>query len=256
MTNLTRRYFLGAAATLPLGCALRHTGTENAPANAETVREPAAGQSWRYSKHDVLSGAFLDTQVDRVETIGDTVSIDSRSETGVNDKHGHSAWGLAWLRKNLGSHKPNVSDSSEIQRPWGKILVDPHWSEIQVFETPIPLWPAELRPGWHTHFDTEYKTPSHDGDGLPWDQTITAHAWETITVPAGQFSALRFSNQINFTSTDFGRAACKRQETIWLAPQVGRWVKRESIGTYYLSESVDDTQAYEPSFRLELLEWT
>ena len=79
---------------------------------------------------------------------------------------------------------------------------------------------------------------------------------EQISVPAVGFTARRFSNLVYFTSSDFGRTACKRQETVWLAPQVGGWVARESIGTYYLTASVDDTQAYEPGYRLELLEWT
>jgi hypothetical protein len=36
---------------------------------------------------------------------------------------------------------------------------------------------------------------------------------------------------------------------------VGRWVVRQSRGSYYLDDSVDDTQAVEGSFRWELLSW-
>ncbi len=35
----------------------------------------------------------------------------------------------------------------------------------------------------------------------PWSQTMKAHAWESITVPAGQFKALRFTNSISFGRT-------------------------------------------------------
>ena len=98
-------------------------------------------------------------------------------------------------------------------------------------------------------------TPGNQA-GLPWDQTMTARDWEMISVPAGQFRALRFANLINFRSTDFSRAACQRQETIWFAPEVGRWVARESSGIYYINDSSVDTPYNEPGYRWELLEWT
>jgi hypothetical protein len=254
MSKLTRRYFLLSAAALPVACALRRPSANAPTSNAASIRQPSAGQSWRYAKRDTISGAFVDNQIDTVNTVGTTVSIDSRSEAPTDDKA--HAWGLAWLHKNFGEHRPSVSLASEIQEPWGMVLVDPHWSEIQVFEAPIPLWPTELRPGWHAHFNTRYKTPSHDASGLGWEQTISAHDWETITVPAGQFSALRFTNLINFTSTDFSRTSSMRRESIWFAPQVGRWVARESMGTYFLTDSVSDQPYIETSLRWELLEWT
>jgi len=27
------------------------------------------------------------------------------------------------------------------------VLVDPHWDLVQVYKTPIPLWPMQLQPG-------------------------------------------------------------------------------------------------------------
>ncbi len=78
------------------------------------------------------------------------------------------------------------------------ILADPHWGQVQVYQTPIPLWPAQLQPGWQTHFKTMYKTPTNK-NALLWDQTMRARSWESVTVPAGQFKTLRFTNMINFT---------------------------------------------------------
>ena len=92
--------------------------------------------------------------------------------------------------------------------------------------------------------------------GLPWEQTMHARDWEIIAVPAGQFRALRFSNMITFRSADFSRADCQRQETVWIAPEVGRWVARESSGTYYIDDSAADTPYNESAYRWELLEWT
>jgi len=127
--------------------------------------------------------------------------------------------------------------------------------QVQVYEAPIPLWPEQLRPGWQTRVTTKYKTPMNQ-DALLWEQTMRAHAWEMIAVPAGQFKALRFTNTINFASSDVMRADSMRQETLWFAPEVGRWVARESKGSYYSDDSEVDQPYNENGFRWELLEWS
>jgi hypothetical protein len=224
-------------------------------ASASAVRSPAVGQSWRYAKFDIFTRALVDDQIDQVAAVGSTIDIDSRSEAAKN-KTADSKWGDSWLRKYIPRRElPEGPLPSEIQAPWGQVLVDPHWIQVQVYEAPIPLWPAQLLPGWKSHFNTKYKTPSHE-DGLPWDQTMAAHDWETITVPAGKFRALRFTNMINFKSADFSRENSQRKETLWFAPEVGRWVARESIGSYYIEDSSVDTPYDEPGFRWELTEWT
>jgi hypothetical protein len=85
---------------------------------------------------------------------------------------------------------------------------------------------------------------------------MAAHGWETISVPAGQFKVLRFTNMISFRSTDFSHTDAQRQETVWFAPEVGRWVARESTGSYYIDDSSVDTPYDEAGYRWELLEWT
>jgi hypothetical protein len=47
-----------------------------------------------------------------------------------------------------------------------------------------------------------------------------------------------------------------RQETLWFAPEVGRWVARESTGSYYLDDSLVDQPYNESGFRWVLLEWS
>ena len=135
------------------------------------------------------------------------------------------------------------------------VLVDPHWGLVQVYETPVPLWPEQLRAGWQTRMSTKYKTPANQ-EGLAWEQTMKAHAWETVSVPAGRFTALRLTNLINFTSSDVSRTDSVRHETLWFAPEVGRWIARESSGSYYQDDSVVDQPYNENGFRWELLEWS
>jgi hypothetical protein len=253
LPKVTRRSFLLASAAFPVGCALSRRGAERGAPSPE-VRQPLAGQSWHYIKRDLFNGALIDTQVDQVATVGRTIDIDSHTESD-KDEQGSSSGARAWLRKYFDHPRVGVALPSEIQGPWGMVLVDPHWSQVQVYESPIPLWPTRLEPGWQVHIRSKYRT-SEDGAGLPWEQTMKAEAWETITVPAGQYKALRYKNSINFENSDVGRTNSVRRETIWLAPEVGRWVARESSGTYYLDDSVIDTPYNEDSYRWELLGWT
>ena len=135
------------------------------------------------------------------------------------------------------------------------ILVDAHWGEVQFYESAIPLWPEQLRPGWQTRVSTSYMTPRSQ-DPLSWIQTMKAHAWESVTVPAGRFKTLRFTNVINFKDGDISRTDSVRRETLWFAPEVGRWVVRESKGSYYEDNSAADQPYNENGFRWELLEWS
>jgi hypothetical protein len=226
----------------------------NAPLGAAaTMRDPTVGQSWRYAKRDLVTGAMVDTQFDRVSAVGQTIEVESHYEIAANKPLTNPSWGADWLEKYIGRKRATGSLPSEIQSPWGMVLVDPHWSELQVYKQPIPLWPTELRPGWSTTVDTLYKTPESP-DELPWQLTMHAHAWESITVPAGLFKVLRYANVINFRYTNVSeRNAAQRLETIWLAPEIGRWVARESFGTFY--QDVGE-RFHESSYRWELLDWT
>jgi hypothetical protein len=249
MSGITRRLFLVSSAAFPLGCSLHRAGIESAPAS---VRQPTVGQSWRYAKLDGLSRKLIDEQIDRVAAVGTDVRVDSSSEiTGARPK---KLWGGKWLAHVAASDVAAGPLPAEVQSPWGRVVVDPHWPDVQVYETPVPLWPAELRAGWSARFATKYRTPAREV-GMWWNQTVTAHGWEAVTVPAGRFTALRFTNMIDFADADGARTNCVRKETLWLAPEVGRWVVRESSGSYYLTDSADDTPFEESSYRWELISY-
>lgn len=253
MVAITRRTFLLSTAALSIGCAGRGRMTSEPVGAAASVRPPAVGQSWRYAKHDLITGTTLDTQVDRVSAINTAVEVDSRFEIVPNKPSTYPSWGARWLEKYIGNARSAGPLPAEIQAPWGMVLVDPHWSEVQVYEQPIPLWPRQLRPGWSTTVNTLYITPESP-DELPWQLTMHAHRWESVSVPAGQFTVLRYANVINFRYTNVSeRVAAQRLETIWLAPEIGRWVARESFGTFY--QDVGE-RFHESSYRWELLDWT
>jgi len=250
---LTRRCFLLSTAAVSVGCVGRGT-LANGPVGAATiVRPPAVGQSWRYARHDLVTGVAVDKEVDRVSAVGQTIEIESHSETIKGNPITYPSWGTPWLQKYLGHDGRAGPLPSEVQEPWGMIVVDPHWTQLQAFEKPIPLWPTQLRPGWSATVGTNYKIPDST-DALPWQLTMNAQRWELITVPAGHFTALRFTNLINLRYTNIsGRVAGQRKENIWFAPEIGRWVARESWGTFYqdVGEPFNENGS-----RWELLNWT
>jgi hypothetical protein len=255
MLKITRRSFLLGSVALSMDCTTRPLAADPLSVThlSPVVRPPGIGQSWRYARHDGITGKIIDVQVDRVSALDRTVDIESWSEAAPVDAR-PASWGARWLRpfERAASHSSSLP--SEVHEPWGMILVDPHWDLVQVYKRPIPLWPTELRPGWRSLVNTQYQTTQ--ATDLPWQQTMTAHGWENISVPAGQFMALRYTNLINFRHSDFSWTNAVRRETLWLAPEVGRWVARESRGTYYHDDSVADQAFMENSYRWELLNWS
>ena len=249
MKKLSRRMFLLSSIALPLGCTV--AGGVSAPDQnpRPSVRGPKTGQWWRYSKRDAFTGKLDETQVERVTEVGDTITIERRREAGEE----HRSWGTRWLHPEKSTAGEELLQA-EVQQPWGMILVDPHWDLMQVYRKPIPLWPTELRAGWWSRFNATFKTPLSAKENS-WQQTMQAHAWEKIQVPAGEFLALRFTNRINFVHADFSRMDSVREETLWFAPEVGRWVSRRSSGTYYIQDSSIDTPFEEGSYHWDLLAW-
>jgi hypothetical protein len=249
----TRRAFLLSAAAAA-AVRVAHGNASEAPIGAAAkVRQPAVGQSWRYAKHDFFTGALVDTQLDRVSGVGQTTEIESHSETTQDAPITYPSWGTAWWQKYMGHDRPVGPLTNEIQEPWGMVLVDPHWSELQSYQEPIPLWPKELRPGWSTTVGSYYMIVD-SRETMPWQLTMHVHGWESITVPAGHFTALRYFNLIDFRYPNTtGRNAAQRKENIWFAPEIGRWVVRESSGTFRQDVAEEFNES---SYRWELLSWT
>lgn len=244
----TRRTFLLSAVALSAGCVARSSDTGAVP----IARPPALGQSWRYAQHDIFTGALVDTQTDRVGAVSDSIAVESHFELAQDTSTPYPSWGEGWWRTYMGT-AARTGGRVEIHRPWGMVVVDPHWSDLQSFEKAIPLWPLQLRPGWRTTVGTDYMIPgSHEA--MPWQLTMHAERWESVTVPAGRFTALRCYSIIDFRFTNASeRTAAQRIEHFWFVPEIGRWVRRESVGTF--REDLG-SEVKESSYRWELLEWT
>ena len=201
----------------------------SAPNPLPAVRAPQVGQEWVYSKKNVFNGKELAIITERVSSVGDQIVI---SRTTAD-----------------GGQLP-----SEIQGPWGMISTDPHWSRVISYSPAIPLWPQNLSGNWSKQVNTKYQIAGYDDNFYNWNLYMSSSGWEQITVPAGTFAALRFQNLINFENADPNKVDCIRKETIWFAPQIGRWVARESTGSCRIQGQIS-VESHEDSIQWQLLSY-
>ena len=65
------------------------------------------------------------------------------------------------------------------------------------------------------------------------------------------FLTLRYQNLINYESDDDNKTDCVHKETIWFAPEIGRWVAREVSGSYRIQGQIN-VLILEDSFQWQL----
>ena len=241
-----RRLLLGTAA-LPLlattGCALvpfealppLARSPLPGPGPATRMRAPAVGQRWTYAQFNQFNSALLDTVTESVASVGG-----SSGESTVVARRSASGRDLP----------------QETHRAWGQLLRDAAWDYPLNFDEAVPLWPAAWVPGSRQALFTRYRM---DGGSFRFSIQVQADSmgWERVTVQAGTFSALRVERLIRLQHEDFTRLDTIRRDRLWLAPEVGRFVARETSGRYLLGGNGFDSQAesLEDHFRWELTGW-
>ena len=205
--------------------------TEAQPMPAPLVRAPKVGHEWVYQIRNVFNQEIVDVVTERVVSVSNEIRI---ARSGVK-----------------AGPLPD-----EIQAPWGFVIQDPHWQPAQKFLKPIPLWPEKLQAGWSGFFTTQYQVPLYPDGNYYWGIGMAALQWERIKTPAGQFLVLRFHNDIpNFVSNDVFRVGNQRQEDMWFAPEIGRWVIRRSSGRYITPGVVWANAYWEDYLEWELISW-
>ena len=228
--NLSRRTFIASAALTPVAC-IAPLSYENgipvvAPQPTPAIRPPQIGQEWTYIKKDVFNGNTLGLINERISKVSPNIII-ARSTDG-------------------GETLP-----SEIQTSWGMVATDTQWPRLLNFSPSLPLWPLDLTTGWSKQFSTKYSVAGYPDSKLNWQEYMSVQGWEKISVPAGTFIALRFQNLINYENSDPNKVNCIRKETVWFAPQIGRWVAREASGSYMIQSELG-TPSLEGSYQWQL----
>ena len=204
---------------------------EAQPQPTPVVRPPKVGQEWVYRVRNVFNQEVVDTITERVVSVGDQIRI---SRTGVK-----------------AGPLPD-----EIQGPWGYVIQDPHWSPPQKFTQSVPLWPAQLNANWSGFYQSRYQVLGYPDGTYYWGLSMDASRWERLSVPAGQFLTLKYQNEIPyFQSQDVFRVSNYREEELWLAPEIGRWVIRRSFGRYLLGGMRWNGALWEDYLEWELISW-
>lgn len=237
-----RRRLIATLATLPavLGSActlrpLRPPAVEpaSAPAGAPLLRPPRVGQSWKVRQLNLFNSATLDTLTERL------TAVDATGE------------GLCTLQRR--GEGGQVRDD-EIHEGWGQLRQDPVWEQTLQMERAVPLWPTPLQPGPASLVHTHYRVPGDSGRYAMqvWTRTLR---WERVTVPAGQFVALRVERLLRVDYPDASRMDTQRSDRLWVAPEVGRWVLRETSGRYLEPSDESLSWRLEDHHRWELVDW-
>lgn len=234
MLMLKRRSLL-ALLVLPTGCAIQYlpplaTSTIRSGGPIGTVRPPAIGQSWTYSKVNFYNSQWLDTVKEEVVSLDGGIRISRRS-------------------------KNNVDLGDEFQPVWGQVKQDPYWDLLQTYETSMPLWLDNLTVGSSQSNDMHYQ--SGTSSFRYWiNATTTVTAWEKVQLASGTFDTVRIDKRIRLSHHDISRLDTTRRDTLWFAPEIGRWVVRETDGDYRLAGSRGGWDGREDHFRWQLESWT
>jgi len=202
-----------------------------APLVTPTVRPPEIGQQWVYQVRNVFNQEIVDIVTETVVAISPQIRI---------QRSGLKAGPLP----------------EEIQESWGYVLQDPQWTPPQKFQQALPLWPEQLIPGWSHFYRSRYQVLDYPDGNYYWGLLSEAINWERISVPAGQFTVLKYHQENPyFESNDVFRVGNYRQEDAWLSPEVGRWVVRRSYGRYITLGVFWFNAYWEDYLEWELVSW-
>jgi len=202
--------------------------TRSGPAGS--VRKPAIGQSWTYSKFNFYNSQLLDTVKEEIVSVADGIRISRRSQN-------------------------NLDLGDELQPVWGQVRQDPYWDSLQTYEAAMLLWLDNFSVGNTQTLDTHYQ--SGTSSFRYWiNAKTTVTGWEKVQLPSGTFETVRIEKFIRLNHPDISRLDTVRRETLWLAPEIGRWVARETNGEFRLSGRRGGWVGREDHFRWQLESWT
>lgn len=209
--TLLRAGIAGAALTLLGACSARMKVA--APMPEVSAPRIVVGDRWHYDECNGFNGlrvAGIDMQVTEVSpdgTLALRLSVEGMPLSSLRD----------------GQIEPYHS-------PWN-VAEDAAFDLRNRYDPALPLLPWPLRPGDVHRHDSQVSVPG-DAQRYRWTVITRVGEWERVSVPAGEFDALRIHRRIHFVHPDFARDYAARSDTLWYAPSVGRWVQREWRGEY------------------------
>jgi hypothetical protein len=229
-TQIDRRAFI-ALATISTGCSVKfieplETTKINNKKTVVNFRPPAVGQTWIYNKFNCYNSQLLDTVKDEVVAVQENIR--------------------------LARHSKNFSTlGDEIHSEWGRIKQDSYWDLTQNYETALTLWSSDLREGHQESFETYFF--SDNSSFRYWlSGRISFIGWEKLRLPIGTFETMHFEKFIRLSQNDNLRSDTLRKDSTWIAPEIGRWVVRETNGEYRVPSGKFGSNRREDHFRWQL----
>jgi len=183
----------------PVRLALAAPSTAAIPA-ARAMILPKVGDTWTYKVTTRDYGQVSERRsTSTVGAVTDSEIHFGRDRIGVRYNHD---WNLLYNRGNDG-----------LERTY----------------TPyVPLFAFPLEPG--KSWQARYKMSRSDGRIYDFDMSVTTVGWESVTVPAGTFKAIKLSSINWYRRTDPGGSGGGRVVVNrWYAPEVKRFVKSETL---------------------------
>ena len=118
--------------------------------------------------------------------------------------------------------------SLRLTSAWNPFYIVPRDGVPRTFDPFIPLYSFPLEAG--KSWEGKYVQTRENGRTFSHDATVTAVAWEDVTVPAGTFKALKMTGITWYRRTDAGKGgAGKIVSNYWFVPEVKRPVKLEIL---------------------------
>jgi len=228
--QIDRRAFIALAA-ISTGCSVKfieplETTKISNDKNLLGVRPPAVGQTWTYSKFNCYNSQLLDTVKDEVVSVQGNIR--------------------------LTRHSKNFSTlADEIHSEWGRVKQESYWDLTQNYEKSLPLWSSDLREGNRESFETYFF--SDNSSFRYWLSGIIRFVgWEKVKLPIGTFETMHFEKLIRLSQNDSLRSETIRRDSTWIAPDIGRWVVRETSGEYRVPSGKFGSNRREDHFRWQL----
>jgi hypothetical protein len=198
------------------------------PAQPIALPKVRVGDRWRYEEINLYNSLVLGELTAQVAEASPLVRVQLTRSTGV-------------------------PEADEIYSdPW-RVVQEPSYGALQIFDAPVPLLPSRLVAGASDRLITDFRILDHSQRYF-WKSYLDAVGWERIWVPAGEFDCLRVERRIWFTSPDQFRYFSERYDRIWYAPQINRWVQRDWSGSYLWAGRTRN-RLREDSIRWRLLDY-
>ncbi|NTV11952.1 MAG: hypothetical protein HGA47_14465, partial [Zoogloea sp.] len=197
-------------AVLAQGCAGTHADLPGGPLPAPPVI--ARGDRWNY----VERNGYNHLQVGEVRFVASEAQ-DGRLVLSVT--------GSGTLLSAIAGNPREIYNC-----PWN-VEEDAVYDRLNDYQPASPLVPWQAQPGDDRRDDSQVLRPE-DRARDRWQVVTRFAGWERIKVPAGEFAAARIERSIFFDHPSFFRTDSERRETLWYAPEVKGWVRREWSGSY------------------------